>query len=158
MAEPNWVQVLQVMHSAEYPYFNAPDERTFPENHLFTAGAGLSQGEAFAAFRYLETVGLIEYQERHDRYWITEKGFNVIHDRELANQQQELIKQQNRTNQKLALLTVFIAISALAQAVVALQEALTLNLKLVALGSLIVTVAIFIGSSKFELLDGVTGS
>lgn len=122
MEEPDWVRVLRVLYREE-DKLHRKIKGELSESHKLVTESGLKTEEVDHALWFLREQGLIkqegaghkeletgETQSTHIEYELTEKGFDVAHDRELRNQQET-------HNRVLAAFTVLVGISALVQAV-----------------------------------------
>jgi uncharacterized membrane protein YcjF (UPF0283 family) len=110
MGEPDWAQVLQAIYRSNNGEIFWP--RGDDEIDQTIEGTDLTQEEEDDAIVYLHEIELIEHADR-DRgrpRRLTQKGFEVAHERELRNQQEI-------HNRVLAAFTVLVGISALVQAV-----------------------------------------
>lgn len=58
-------------------------------------------------------------EEEYASIWITPRGFDLIHEYELKERQQELLETQNQSSQILAAFTVILGVAALVQAAAA---------------------------------------
>jgi hypothetical protein len=122
MDDPEWVKVLRVLYREE-DKLHREIKGELSESHKLVKESGLKTEEVDHALWFLREQGLIEQegvghkeldtgeaQSTHIEYELTEKGFDVAHDRELRNQQET-------HNRVLAAFTVLVGISALVQAV-----------------------------------------
>ncbi|MBP1986205.1 hypothetical protein [Halolamina salifodinae] len=110
MEEPDWATVLQAIYRSDNGAIFWPREDDTIDSTI--EETDLSQEEEDDAISYLHNIGLIEHADR-DRgrpRRLTQKGFDIAHERELRNQQET-------HNRILSAFTVLVGISALVQAV-----------------------------------------
>lgn len=150
MQEPDWAKVVQAV------YRSAPGvvqwQGDLPDDHNQkdkTTGfdlrdlTDLSDEEISNAVSFATRTGLMVQIGTGMNYKLTEKGFNVAHERELR-------RQQGKNNRVVAAFTVIIGLSTLIQAWKILNEIGGFN-------SLLFGVALFIGIvAAFVILRGDT--
>lgn len=105
MDEPNWATVLEWMHDNEISYIN-PDYL----GKRIQDDLGLSDDEIEDSLRYLSQSEIIVMGENGFYYRLSEKGFEVAHDRKMMKHQtkQEDVrsKRQHDVNRGVAFLTL----------------------------------------------------
>lgn len=123
MEEPDWAKVLSILYAEEDSIYREI-KGELSESHDLVTESGLETDKVEAALAFLRDQGLVETggaghevpegggeaRATHIEYELTEKGFEVAHERELQNKQET----QNRI---VAAFTVLVGISALVQAV-----------------------------------------
>lgn len=96
MEDPDWATVLQAIYRSNngeifWPLEDDKMDQTIEETDL-------TQEEEDRAISYLHEIGLLEHANR-DRgrpRELTQKGFDVAHEREMRNKQQALIERQSK--------------------------------------------------------------
>ncbi|WP_254279654.1 hypothetical protein [Haloarcula marina] len=127
MEEPDWAKVLHAIYRSNNGEIVWPREDDTMDKTI--DGTDLNQDEEDDAISYLHKIGLIEHADR-DRgrpRLLTEKGFNVVHERELRKEQHALVKSQNdaienqsEATDTLANFTIILGVTALIQALAAI--------------------------------------
>ena len=118
MSQSNWTEILHLMYEQN---IDSPSAN-IDENHPFATKSSLGIDEAEDAVNKLTEWGLLEMKVIHEGYnklekvpieygyELTEKGFDVAHERELKEESQ-------KTNFSLMALTAILALTALIQAI-----------------------------------------
>lgn len=133
MEEPDWAKVLSVLYAEEDSVYRQM-EGDLSESHNLVTESGLEADNVEGALAFLRDQGLIEtgtaggmvpegeeeVRSTHIEYELTEKGFEVAHKRELREQQQDLMENQNKSTDTLADFTIILAVTALVQALAAI--------------------------------------
>lgn len=123
MSDPDWAKVLSALYAEEDSVYREI-KGELSESHDLVTESGLQTKNVDGALAFLRDQGLVdtegaghevpesggEARSTHIGYELTEKGFEVAHERELQNKQAT----QNRI---VAAFTVLVGISALVQAV-----------------------------------------
>lgn len=101
--DPNWGRVLDVLYEQEGKLYFIPKEGVAP-GHPLVKETGLDSDDVNPAIRRLRSVGLVELTEhrmrddtedidqRGDFIMLSQRGFEVAHDRDKANRQQQINK------------------------------------------------------------------
>lgn len=113
MDEPNWAIVLQALHEGELAtgqeMGTGKGHTKYQIDDFSISETGLSEGETEDALEYLDNCGLITKYEIHSEEdsrlvgGLTEKGFDVAHERELTKSQHETSKRSARLSGLLVL-------------------------------------------------------
>jgi len=143
MSEPNWAKVLFFIYGSNQISILAE----IKENHIIVEETDLDVEEVDGSLKTLQKWGLIKKEaytakglllvdsdtsipDEESEYVLTEKGFNVAHDREQN-------KKSQRINDSIRGLTVILAIAALIQAVSAVATVDKPEVFVVIVGSVI---------------------
>lgn len=117
MEDPDWAKVLQYMYE-EQPEILYSDENPVDESHFITNEIEIPNKNVARVFEDMRTFGLIENgiprgtgtnEQNLRKYVLAEKGFDVIHEREMTKSQQE-------TNERSARLSAYLVIGIIIQA------------------------------------------
>ncbi|WP_435177946.1 hypothetical protein [Halorussus sp. AFM4] len=137
MSEPNWATVVLTAYRSEegtVQWVDAVEEEhdQRKQNWPFDLRkvTDLSNEEIESAIRFAERTELLSQVGTGVHYRLTQKGFEVAHDRELRKEQQSLTKGQKEASDTLADFTVILGITALIQAFAAVISAPRYNLTL----------------------------
>ena len=134
MADPNWAKILHTVYEEEEAAIIRPYSDV-QESYVLRSETGLGESEVLRAIEYLERQGLTE----REQFWedesdeiisLTEKGFDVAHERQIQKEQQSLIETQNnairnqsKATDTLANFTIILGAAALIQAFAAVVSA-----------------------------------
>lgn len=105
--EPIWAQVLEAKYEGEQRTIPTLNQFEDSERHPLVNSTGLIPEQVHEGLQYLEQVRLLE--RRTDDYIIKPRGFDVAHEREMA-------ENHDNTNRALAILTGGLFFAALVQA------------------------------------------
>lgn len=105
--EKNWAELLDFIytHDEEWEYFDDPQSR-IDESHPFVERTDLNPRAAESALSFLKRNELIEHTGSH--YQLSQKGFKVA-------REQETKERQKLHDQGVRILTVVLALAAVAQ-------------------------------------------
>lgn len=89
--EPHWARVLMVLYNSRTPMAERDTDATgsIPEDSPLLYQTELDKQELRAAIDYLKTSGLVDTRGS-DMIRITETGFDVAHEREKTNEQNQI--------------------------------------------------------------------
>lgn len=127
MGEPDWAKVLSVLYAEENSVYREI-QGEISESHDLVTKSGLATDNVEGALAYLRDQGLVEtefaghevsefggeVQSSHIGYELTQKGFDVAHEREMNIRQE-------KHDRVISAFTVVLGAAALVQARVALD-------------------------------------
>ena len=117
MEDPDWAKVLQYMYEKQ-PEILYSDENPVDESHFVADEIDIPSENIATVFEDMRTFGLIKNGipsepkingKNMRKYVLTEKGFDVIHEREITKSRQE-------TNERSARLSAYLVIGIIIQA------------------------------------------
>ena len=112
----NWAELLLFLYSQEEKWenFGRGDPPLIDSDHPLVERTSLSKSEVKASLSFLEEHDLIK-EGNTGFFQLTEKGFNVAHEREMK-------ERELRNNSLIVLLTVVLAVGALSQVLIGIQS------------------------------------
>lgn len=141
--------------------------RELPEETILSVPS-LTEIERFRAMKSLLKLGLVEETDHitglpltlidvdldHVAYIrLTEKGFEVAHDRGIRQRQQEILEEQNKSSHLLAAVTILLAVTAVVQAITdVLSLSWPLNIVLGIFYSMVLLVLVWKRDEWYRLL------
>jgi len=121
MNEPDWAKVLAYLYEEnQTPHFRSIEG--FNENSDIVKRTGLEPKDLSETLEYLRQINLVErWTEKveveepktQDYFSLTDRGFDVAHDRELTNAQHETSKRNTRLSAYLVLAVITQALAAI---------------------------------------------
>lgn len=130
MAEPNWATVLLTAYESKggmVQWLKAVEkdhdqrEREWPSD--LSEVTNLSDEEITEAIRFAERNDLLSQVGSGVHYELTQKGFDVAHERKLRKKQRNQIESQTDATGTLANFTIILGVTALIQALAAVVSA-----------------------------------
>lgn len=110
MKEPNWAKLLKFFYEKDdqlHKYGGIKESLFEGWEHPIMKETGLSRNELYSGITTLENKGLID-RNSWGLYYLTDKGFEIAHDREIK-------KQQAISSEYVAIFTVVLAMTAFAE-------------------------------------------
>ena len=127
MLKPNWADVLEAFHEERIVREAMPGEIVVPRK--LSEYVELDEETLRQEIRFLTDIGLLGWEKKYlgvkghsnssTFLCLTEKGFAVIHERGMKEQQFQLEKDQHTTNKRLSNATYLLFATALTQAIAA---------------------------------------
>lgn len=110
MKEPNWAKLLKFFYEKDdqlHKYGGIKESLFEGWEHPIMKETGLSRNELYSGITTLENKGLID-RNTWGLYYLTDKGFEIAHDREIK-------KQQAISSEYVAIFTVVLGMTAFAE-------------------------------------------
>jgi len=102
--EPKWTKVLQILYNRDKRLYGTLDNEQELLEHISTRLDRIGESQIKNTLEYMDDVGLVEgYNRNADQFSLTEKGFDVAHERELDRTQAQRENERSQRSDEIQL-------------------------------------------------------
>lgn len=157
MSEPHWATVLRAAYESKggtVQWVEAVDENHHQRKQEWPFDlrevTNLTNEEIEGAIRFAEQTDQLSQVGSGVHYELTQKGFDVAHERELRKEHQSLTESQNDATDTLADFTIILGVTALVQALAAVVSVPRFEIPLALIYGILLVVLWYKGDDWFH--------